>query len=330
MISAAVGAAAMFVLLAALGVFFLLDARARLSARIAVLETQARAFAARPQPAAIDPRALADLDTRLTKAEAALAAPRGPQVDKTLTDRVAALEAAVRDSRSRADAALQAAQKNAEKPQAPTVAPAVLESLSARVAALEQAAKSSSDRLAHVAAVSAGQDRAGRLAFVAITLREAVVRGEPYGRELAAAKQLVPDAAALAPLEPFAVAGVPRSAALARELSQLAEPMISAAGASPRSGGVLDRLRQSAEGLVRVRPLSAAPGDEPAGVIARAEVKATQGDLSGAVADLKTLPENVRAPAQNWIRKADAQIAAIGAARSLAENAIGVLGKAAP
>src|SRR2546430_11247308 len=137
---------------------------------------------------------------------------------------------------SRADAALEAAQKNA-----PAVAAdhKEIEALAQRVVALEQAAKSAEEKIGR-AALSAGADRAGRLAFVAVALRSAVERGEPFGQELAAAKPLVPGAAALSSLEPFATTGVPRAAMLAREFSQLTNAMISAAGNSPRDGGILD------------------------------------------------------------------------------------------
>ena len=111
-----------------------------------------RDLASRPQPAGLDQRALADLaarvgaaeqamgrladlDARIAKAEQAAAAPRPAQPDQALTSRVAALEAAVRplaelgqrvdaanaaarDAKSRADAAFEAAQKNAAPPAA--------------------------------------------------------------------------------------------------------------------------------------------------------------------------------------------------------------------
>jgi len=355
----AAGAAATLVLFLALWVFGAINARddltVTLAARLAILELQVRDLAAKPLPAGLDQRALADLaarvgaaeqamgrlnelDARLGKAEAAVAAPRAPQTDQALTARVAALETAMRPlaelrqsvdaAKSRADAAFEAAQKTVAPPPAPAVAQGDIDALSGRVAALEQAAKSNEEKLAR-AAVSAGADRAGRLAFVAVALRSAVERGEPFAQELAAAKPLAPDATAFAALEPFAATGVPRSASLAREFSQLTSAMLGAAGAS-RDGGILDRLQQNAERLVRVRPINEAPGDDPATIVARAEVKATHGDIPGALAELSHLPDGVRAPAQAWIKRAEAQTAALGAARRLADNAVGALGKATP
>jgi len=338
------GAGAVLIALIALWMFGATGSRddlaAPLAARVATLETQVRDLAAKPAPARVDQRALADLDARVAKAEQTVAAPRPAQTDQALTDRVAVLEASVRplselgqkidvanaaarDAKGRADAAFEAAQKSA-----PAVAAdhKEIEALAQRIAALEQAAKSAEEKIAR-AATSAGADRAGRLAFVAVALRSAVERGEPFTQALAAAKPLVPDAAALASLEPFATSGVPRAAALARELSQRSNAMLSAAGNVPREGGILDRLQQNAERLVRIRPINEAPGDDPATIVARAEAKATQGDISGALKELSQLPDPVRAPAQAWIKKAEAQVAALAAVRVLAENAVGALGK---
>ncbi|MEA2878473.1 MAG: hypothetical protein QOF14_3669 [Hyphomicrobiales bacterium] len=346
----AAGAAAVFVIFLALWAFGSFGARddwtAPLAARLATLESQVRDLAARPQPPAVDPRALADLTARVAAAEQAAAAPRPAQPDPALTGRVTALEAAVRplaelgsrvdaasaaarDAKARADAAFEAAQKNSAVAPAQAADHKELEALVARVTALEEAAKATEEKIARAAA-SAGADRAGRLAFVAVALRSAVERGEPFAQELAAVKPLVPDAAATAPLEPFAATGVPRTAALARELSQLAGPMLNAAGTAPRDGGIMDRLAQNAERLVRIRPINEAPGDEPATVVARADAKATHGDLSGALAELGSLPAPVRAPAQGWMKRAEAQVAALAAARALADNAVAALAKAAP
>jgi hypothetical protein len=329
----------MLVVLLALWGAGMFQSEDQVTPRIARLEQHVLAIENRPQPAAADPRPVADLSARVAAAEQALkavsdlnarvakleataGAPRAAEPDPALAGRLSALAAAIGEAKGRADAALNAAQKAS----APAASPAELQALAARVAALEQAAKAAEQKLA----VTAGADRAGRLAFLATALRGAVDRGEPFTQELAAAKPLVPDAAALAPLEPFAATGVPRNAALARELSQVTGPMLSAAGAAPREGGILDRIQQNAERLVRIRPINQTPGDDAATVIARADVKASHGDIAGAVAELATLPPAVRAPAEAWIRKAQAQIAALAAARKLAGDALGTLSKAAP
>jgi hypothetical protein len=339
------------------------DLPAKLAARQAALETQVRELAGKPQPV-FDQRPLADLESRLARTEqsvariaeldariakaesAAAAAPRATPPDQALTDRVAALEAALRplaDLGSRTEAAAEAAraakaQANAASDIAervaarpvPTLDHGEIDVLAARIAALEQLAKSAEERIARAAAAG-NADRAARLALVATALRSAVERGEPFAPELAAAKPLVSDPAPLAPLEPYAASGVPRSAALARELSALTAQMLDVAGAAaPREGGFIDRLQANAGRLVRVRPVNEAPGDDPAALVVRAEGKAAQGDIAAAIAELARLPEPLRAPALGWIKKAQSQAAALAAARQLADGAIGALGKPTP
>jgi len=347
----AAGAGVMLLLLLAAyagGAFTPRDAVAPVAAQVASLETQLRALAARPQPAPADPRPLAELNARVAAAEQALAKldaklqsasaePRPPQVDPTLAARVAALEAALRpladlspridaasgaarDAGARADAAYEAAQKSA---QGAAAAPdrKEIDDLAARIAALEQATKTADARIT----TTAGADKAGRLAFTAAVLRGAVTRGEPYARELGAVRPLLPDAKVLAALEPFAATGVPSADDLSRELTLLGPTMLAAAGTPAQDTSLMGRLRST--GLIRIRPLSEAPGDDPATVIGRADVKATHGDLAGARADVVSLPPAVQAPAQGWIARVDARDAALATARSLAETAIGTLAK---
>lgn len=338
-----VGAAATLCVLWALGAFSTRDDLAvTLAARLAILELQVRDLAGRPQPAGLDQRALTELAARLgaaeqavgrlagveaglTKLETAFGAPRPAVTDQALAARIAALETALRplaDLGPRVDA-LAVAQKNA-----PIAAPAAnqgeLAALAARVAALEKIIE---QRVARPTA--GGADQPGRIAFVAVALRAAAERGDPFAQELSAAKVLAPDAAMLAPLEPYAATGVPRPVTLARELSQIATPMLNAMG-PPREGGIIDRLQQNAERLVRIRPISEGAGDEPTTIVARAEVKATHGDIAGALSELARLPEAARAPAQGWIRKAEMQVAALAAARRFAETAVDALAKAEP
>jgi hypothetical protein len=362
----ALGAGVTLCILLALWAFGAFSARdnlaVTLAARLAIIELQVRDLVSRPQPAGLDQRALADLaarvgaaeqamgrlagiETGLGKLETAVAAPRPAATDQALAARVAALEtalrsladlgqrvdagnAAARDAKSRADAAMETAQKNAAQPVASPAEQRDVAALTARIAALEQAEKAIEQRIARPAA-NGSVDPAARIAFVAVALRAAAERGDPFALEFSAAKALMRDAAMLAPLEPYAAGGVPRSVTLARELSQVAAPIINAAGV-PRDSGILDRLQQNAERLVRIRPISEGAGDEPTTIVARAEIKATHGDIAGALAELARLPEAARVPAQGWIRKAEMQVAALAAARRFAETAVDALAKAGP
>src|SRR5262249_15632054 len=74
--------------------------------------------------------------------------------------------------------------------------------------------------------------------------------------------------------------------------------------------------------LVRIRRVDEAPGSDAAAVVARSEAKASRGDLAGALAELAQLAPNARAPAEAWIKSAQARIAAIDASRPLASDAL--------
>ena len=300
-------------------------------ARLAAIEQQLRDVAARPLPPAIDPKALDDLSARLGRLDAALASPRPAATDPALASRISALEGEVKATAEtigilgrRSDAAATAA--TAARPAAGAVQRADLDALAQRVTLIERAAKTLEAELAKRPPPPTG-DSASRLALAAAALERAVGRGDPFAPELAAAKALGAEAGALAPLEPFAAAGVPSAAALARELAALAPELRETTAGAAREVGVLDRLAANAERLVRVRPLEGAAGSDPAAVVARIEVKAREADIAGALAELAALPPALRAPAQDWIIKAQARTAALAASRRLAADALAGLGK---
>jgi hypothetical protein len=351
------GAAASVAILVALwlfGAFAPRDDSAALAAKVAALDTQVRDLAARRTPA-VDAKTVEDMraridvidaglrrvDDRLARAESTLATPRSAPTDPAVLERLAAAESmqraltatiadlrqriddvatTARDAKSRADAA----------PQADATLRNEVEALAARVAALEHAERTTDQRIDQSMAGASAADRAVRLAFVAGALRAAAERGAPFAAELAAAKTLGADAAALAPLEPFAAAGVPGADTLARDLDKLEPAMMAAAAPPTHDGGILDRLQANAERLVRVRPVGDTPGDDPAAGLARATAKAHRGDIAGALAEVERLPPAVKAPAADWIKAAQARTAALDAARQLVAGSLAALGKPSP
>ena len=196
--------------------------------------------------------------------------------------------------------------------------------LLSRIAALEKSDRAFADQLSKSAA-NAGSDRPVRLAVAATALRGALERGEPYTVEFAAVKPLTGDAAALAVIEPFAASGVPGAAEQGRELLVLLPLLSRTAGSAPRDGGFLDRLQANAERLVRMRPVEEVAGEDTTAMLSRIEVRAAHGDIAGALAELTKLPPAVRAPAADWIAKAQARSKAIEASRRLAADAIAAL-----
>lgn len=293
-------------------------------------------------------QAVDDLSGRLAKIETTLSVPRAP--DAALGTRIAAAEAAaklatenaatqqrradelaalVREVRNRADAAAasaEAAQKGASAVTSGGV-PVDVDALNQRIASLEQSLKATEAELTRRAAAGA-DDRKGRVAVASSILLGAVERGVPFTAELAAVKGLTQDAKALAPLEPFAANGVPGAAALSRELAATIPAMLKATEReTAQDGGFLDKLQANAERLVRIRPVGDVAGDQPAHVVARIEAKLKVSDVAGALEELGKLPAQVRAPADAWIKRANARNAALAAARQLSIGALAALGK---
>ena len=328
-----------------------------LANKVDALDAQVRTLSGRP--AAADAKTLDDLrarvdvidtgmrriDDRLNRAESALATPRSAPTDPAVLARLSAAEsmqralgdtiadlrkriddstAAAREARERADAVAKSSGAEANEALRKEA-----EVLTARVASLEHKERSTDQRVEQ-SLTGASADRAVRLALVAGSLRTAVERGTPYAAELGAAKALGADAAALAPLEPFAAAGVPSADALARDFDKVEPAMTAAATPASQDGSILGRLQANAERLVRVHPVGDTPGDDPAATLARAGAKAHRGDIAGALAEVERLPPASQAPAADWIKAAKARTAALAAARQLAENSLTALAKTSP
>jgi len=334
--SGVAGGAVVAVLLLALWFADALPSRspdtAALQARIALLETQLR-----NHPATAGDKTLDDLSQRVGKIETAIT--KLSAGDTALAERLTTTENAMKSlgvalaalsrrsddvagnaaaAREHADAAANAVVKLQTVVQNSSSASAQGEigALSKRIAALEQSMKT-----------SATSDAAARLALSAASLRDAVTRGEPFAAQLAEVKSLGGDADTLAKLESFAASGLPKDADLARELSAAIPAMQKASGANATGSGFFARLQANAGNLVRVRPVNAPPGDDPADVLARIEVEVAHADITGAMADVAKLPPATRAPAEAWLKKAQARQAAIGASRKLAADTARALGK---
>ena len=330
------------IVLAVLGSMGLLvnpnDGLSAVDARLAGLELEVRDLAARAPAAGVDARALDEVVGRVDTLEAAVVTSRPATGDPSFSNRIAAINgevkalaetigtlgrrndeaaAAARAAQTRSDATAAAVATLAQKlPAGAAVERSQVEALAARVAAVETSEKT-----------AARGDQAVRLVLVATALKSAVERGEPFAGELAAAKKaLGADPKLTAALEPFAASGVPTSAALARELAALA-PSLRPAASAPAREGFLERLQVNAEKLVRVRPTDEVAGSDAAAIASRVEAKATQEDIAGAQAELAKLSTTARAPAEAWLKQAQARTAALDASRRLAADALAGLGK---
>ena len=91
----------------------------------------------------------------------------------SLNKRLDEIAGSVRDARSRADNAVEAAEASQKAGNAPEQARVDTEALSNRIAALEQSTRSNERELA-------ADDKISRRALVASALRDAVERGQPF------------------------------------------------------------------------------------------------------------------------------------------------------
>jgi hypothetical protein len=325
-ISAGVAAAVLLILIVVSGthMWTVRDDVALLSARLAATDLQLRELAGRPAPPNVEGK-VEELAVRAARIEAALARP--PATDAALVARIAAAENTTKSlaesiaglNRRVEEIAAREARADVARPaEGQALDQGELEILAKKIAALETTAKSIEGELAKPSA-----DRALRRAVVAAALQAAVERGDPFVAEFAAAKPLAGDR--LAPLEPFARSGLPSVPALVRELHALTASMLPTGTSKPRDGGLLERLQANAERFVRIRPVGDAAGDDPAAIVARIESKGS--DLAAALAELRKLPAEQRAPAEAWIRKAEARIAAVALSRQFAADAMDALGK---
>ncbi len=296
--------------------------------------------------------AIAEISARLNKIEGAIATQQKPvpppQPDAALVSRLAAAEAATKSlsdslaalTRRTDDVAAAAQNALAQAKSASTAADAAksagqagvtrsdIDALAARIAPLESTVKTLADAIKHETATA--DDRAARLTVAAEALRAAVERGAPYQAELAAAKSLGADQSATTPLEAFAAAGVPSARALAHELASLAPALRQAAEPAASNSSFLDRLESNAQRLVRITPVDAPPGDDPASVVTRISVDAAHADIAAALADIAKLPDAAKLLAAAWVEKAQARNAAVAASRKLAADALAALSKPNP
>jgi hypothetical protein len=218
------------------------------------------------------------------------------------------------DATEKAVTQLRDSLQSAAKEASTAVDPVQLNAVQQRIAALEQSTKSLRADIARTTAV----ENSLRLALSANALRAAVLSGAPFQDELKQTKSLGADDKMLAPLEPFAMSGVPSAATLAQELRALIPAMQTAVDARSSGGGFFERLQANARKLVRIQPINAPQNSDPSAVLVRLEAAAIRTDIASALADLAELPEAVREPARVWIGKAHARQAALAAAQSFA------------
>ncbi|WP_315777338.1 MULTISPECIES: hypothetical protein [unclassified Bradyrhizobium] len=296
-------------------------------------------------PSAISPQATAvdELTSRVAGLEQRVGKPDGAVTGRldAADKAMAALRNDIAGLRAQADKTVAALNDVRAQPRdgsapAPAPEPVDLSGLTARIDALERASKNQSAalaqeraRISEAAEAAKPADDAPLRRVVAATLLDVAVRhGDPYGAALTTAKSLAPDAAALKPLEAFATTGVPSPAALSRELLTIVPKLSPPAPESTTGTSILSKLSAGASSLVKVERTDGAGTDRGA-VVARITAAALRNDFAEARRELKGLSPGDRAPANDWLARADARDAALSAARKFADDAMTALAKPA-
>lgn len=188
--------------------------------------------------------------------------------------------------------------------------------------------RSDIDAVAQAAAARRAADLRGQaLSLATAQMRQQVNAGAAFAVPLQAVLSLLDgdaDAAlGLAPLEPYAVSGIPtRDQLSARFPQEAAEAR--AAAALPADADWIDETVIAVTSLVSVTPIPGEEGETGSvdGRLARAAHRVVNGDLDQAVSVLQGMEGPAAAAIADWLADAEARLAAEAALRSLDERAI--------
>jgi hypothetical protein len=146
-------------------------------------------------------------------------------------------------------------------------------------------------------------------AVAADALAAAVESGRPFNTELDALVVLGADETAIAALRPYSQSGLATLAALQAGFEN-AIASLSLTAPIPEGTGTLDRLLQSARGLVEVRPAQPTEGADPAAIVTRIRGALAAGDVATALSEWQALPDPVKTQTAEWADAAEARAAA--------------------
>jgi hypothetical protein len=138
-------------------------------------------------------------------------------------------------------------------------------------------------------------------------LKRAMDRGDRYAPELDAVRKAAGGTLDVAPLQRYALEGVPTVPALAREFRRVANAAIDAE-AEPADASVWERMLNGARSIVRVRKTGHASDDMSAeAVTGRMEAALKDGRLGEVIAQGAKLPPKAALAAEDWLRKVQAR-----------------------
>lgn len=138
-------------------------------------------------------------------------------------------------------------------------------------------------------------------------LKRAMDRGDRYAPELDGVRKVAGSTLNLAPLQRYALEGVPTVPALTREFRRVANAAVDAE-AEPADASIWERMLAGARSIVRVRKTGHLSDDMSAeAVVGRMEAALKEGRLGEVVAQGAKLPAKAAPAAEDWLKKVQAR-----------------------
>lgn len=138
-------------------------------------------------------------------------------------------------------------------------------------------------------------------------LKRAIDRGKAYAPELDQARKIAGSNVDLAPLDRFALEGVPTTVVLRQEFKPIAFKIIDAEE-QPAEASIVDRLLAGAKSVVRVRKVSHSADDKSVeAVVARMETALNEDRLADVLQEAKSLPAPAQDAAQDFLAQVQAR-----------------------
>jgi hypothetical protein len=289
------------------------------------LDARVKALEQRPEKAAPD---LSDLTSRVAQLETSMKALADTAKEGGSVADAAAVSQHINEAEQRLQAKIDAALASGDGANASTIQELQnsISELKAKIAALADAELGTGSNADLGPEVSALSDRVGKLekavgaaaagtrsaalVIAFANLKSAVSEGRPFAIELDTLSALYPDLADLGIQPSYAEKGIPTVAELTRSFEAARDKALAIA-APASDGSILDSLLSSAQSLVKIRRVDAAPtGEGPAASLARAEAALDKGDLAGSVKEIETLEGAPREAFSGWLDQARTRLGA--------------------
>lgn len=165
-------------------------------------------------------------------------------------------------------------------------------------------------------------------ALAAATLTQAAQSSRPFAGELAALQAALPDSVDVRALRPLAETGAPTAAALAAQYADFAARAAIASRARASGEGLFARIAQALAAIVTVRRVDRLDGSGADAVLARAQRRAGEGDLTGADDELNALSVAGKQAMEPWRKAARRRIEVDNRTQAIRAAALAELARA--